>query len=58
LRKAEKNVQISIRLPDELLKRIDEAAEKDYRTRNNMITRLICTAMAGRADPPAKGGRS
>jgi metal-responsive CopG/Arc/MetJ family transcriptional regulator len=57
LRKTEKNVQISVRLPAELLKKIDEAAVRDGRTRNNMIVRLICqSADKHREGPPAKGG--
>jgi hypothetical protein len=57
LRKAEKSVQISLRLPEELLKKIDEAAGLDGRTRNNMIVRLICQAAGKHREyPPAKGG--
>jgi metal-responsive CopG/Arc/MetJ family transcriptional regulator len=58
MRKAEKNIQISLRLPEEVLKRIDKEAERDGRTRNNMIVRLICLAAdKHRENPPAKEGR-
>ncbi|MDR2943446.1 MAG: type II toxin-antitoxin system HicB family antitoxin [Treponema sp.] len=58
MKKSEKNIQISLRLPEEVLKRIDKAAEKDGRTRNNMIVRLICLAADKyHANPLAKEGR-
>jgi hypothetical protein len=40
--------QISIRLPPEVLKKIDELAASETRTRNNMLEVLILEALASR----------
>jgi hypothetical protein len=40
--------QISIRLPPEILKKIDELAAAETRTRNNMLEVLILEALSAR----------
>jgi len=40
--------QFSVRLPPEILKKIDEQAEQETRTRNNMIEVLIAEAIKAR----------
>jgi metal-responsive CopG/Arc/MetJ family transcriptional regulator len=42
--------QISIRLPNKLLWEIEELAEKEHRTRNNMIEHLLWTALPSPED--------
>jgi metal-responsive CopG/Arc/MetJ family transcriptional regulator len=42
--------QISIRLPNKLLWEIEEMAEKEHRTRNNMIEYLLWKALPAPED--------
>jgi len=44
--------QISIRLPPEILKKIDELAAVETRTRNNMLEVLILEAIKARDENP------
>jgi metal-responsive CopG/Arc/MetJ family transcriptional regulator len=44
--------QISIRLNNELLAKVDAFAEAENRTRSNMIDVLIKEALAAREKPP------
>ena len=61
MRKVDKNIQISIRIPKELLAKIDRFGKKDYRTRNNSIVHLINKAISrnqegnDHEDPLVKG---
>jgi metal-responsive CopG/Arc/MetJ family transcriptional regulator len=47
--------QISIRLNDELLAKVDAFAEAENRTRSNMIEVLIKEALTARSKPPIPG---
>jgi hypothetical protein len=44
--------QISIRLPPEILRKIDELAAAETRTRNNMIEVLVLEALKAREEKP------
>jgi hypothetical protein len=43
--------QISIRLPPEILQKVDELATTETRTRNNMLEVLILEALKAREKP-------
>ena len=49
--------QLSIRLEPDVLKKIDDLAAKETRTRNNMLEVLVIEALEARSKHPEKGKR-